>query len=363
MRAVHLTARGFRNLADLDLEVPAGGAVFLGDNAHGKTSVLECLDYPVLFRSFRAGTDQEVVRWDGTGFRVLLQAEVGNATHGFEIEVRRGVRRKRIRIDGAEPPRFTDAVGRWVAVTFLPTDLRLIQGAATERRRYLDRMLSLADPEYLRALLRYRATLAQRNAALRARQASVARAFDQSLAESGAVLATGRWRWVEDTREGFRAECDALGEPGGVALRYRGAPELGDPAAWEQALERAAPQELGRGMTLVGPHRDDLLLELGGRPLRDYGSTGQQRTAAVALRLSERGTLRRVLGAEPVLLLDDVFAELDGDRQRRLAARLEAADGGQVFVTAPRRDELPPRLALEPFELSEGRVRGARVAA
>ena len=360
---MHLTARSFRNLADLDLELPTGGAVFLGANAHGKTSLLECLDYPVLFRSFRAATDQEVGRWGGAGFRMCLAAEIAGDSRRFEIAMSRLARRKQIRVDGVEVPKLNDAVGQWITVTFLPSDLRLIQGGASERRRYLDRALSLADPGYLRSLWRYRATLAQRNAALRARRGSVARAFDGTLAEAGAGVVAKRERWVAAMQESFSAECDALGESGPVTLAYRGGAELSDPAAWPAALDLAAGQELARGATLVGPHRDDLRLEREGRALRDYGSTGQQRTAAVALRLCERATLRTARGAEPVLLLDDVFAELDGERQDRLASRLAAAPAGQVFVTAPRRDELPRHLSLEQFELYEGLVRAVRIAA
>ncbi|HEX9754298.1 MAG TPA: DNA replication and repair protein RecF [Gemmatimonadales bacterium] len=363
MRAVHLTARGFRNLADLDLELPPGGAVFLGPNAHGKTSLLECLYYPVLFRSFRAATDSEVTRWDGPGFRLTLEANVTGASRTFSAEFDRAARQKRVQVDGAPVPRITDAVGEWLAVAFLPTDLSLVQGAAVERRRYLDRVLSLADARYLRALIRFRATLAQRNAALRSGNDAVARAFDPQLREPGAYVVQRRHQWVREMAEEFAAECAALGEESRITIRYRGNPALAEEAEWDAALQAAAAQEITRGMSLVGPQRDDLMLECDGRSLRDFGSTGQHRTAAIALKLCELATLRAARRVEPVLLLDDVFSELDRERQQHLAARLGAPAVQQVCVTTPRRDELPPDLELEVFEVTLGRVRPAGVPA
>ena len=357
MRAVHLLARGFRNLADLDLDLPPGGAAFLGPNGHGKTSVLESLYYPVLYRSFRAATDLDVCRWDGLGFQVTVQAETAADAGEYAASFLRDGRKKRITIDGVETPRLADAVGRWLAVAFLPTDLHLVQGPAAERRQYLDRVLSLSDQAYLRALLRYRGVVAQRNAALRAGRADLARAFEPGLAEPGAYVVGRRLGWVTATAPRFVAECGTMGETMTPTLRYRGNPDLADPGAWSAALEAAAPREAARGMSLIGPQRDDLVLELDGHTLREFGSTGQQRTAAIALKLCELTTLGEMRGTEPVLLLDDVFAELDRDRQERLAQRLGGPGVRQVFVTAPRRDELPPALELPVFEVREGRVR------
>jgi DNA replication and repair protein RecF len=166
-----------------------------------------------------------------------------------------------------------------------------------------------------------------------------------------------RLAWVTATAPRFVAECATMGETMRPTLRYRGNPDLADPGAWSAALEAAAEREAARGMSLIGPQRDDLVLELDGHLLREFGSTGQQRTAAIALKLCELTTLGEMRGTEPVLLLDDVFAELDRDRQERLAHRLGGPGVRQVFVTAPRRDELPPALELPVFEVREGRVR------
>jgi DNA replication and repair protein RecF len=357
VRLQHLVARDFRNLADLECQPPAGGAVLLGANAQGKTNFLEAVYYPVLFRSFRGAADAEVARFNGPGFHLEVGLE-GAAARGVSATFHAARRKKRITLDGEEPARLADVVGAWLAVAFLPADVGLASGAAAERRQYLDRLLSLADPGYLRALLRYRAALAQRNGALRQGRTEVARAFDAPLTAAGAEVVRAREVWAAAAAEQFAAELEWVAEPESVRLRYRGTAGLADPAAWTEVLERALPADRARGITTVGPHRDDLVLEVGGRPLRDFGSTGQQRSAAVALKLIEIATLRDSRGTEPALLLDDVFAELDRDRQRRLGRRLLDSGERQVFLTAPRPDELPPDLELPVWEMKEGRVRG-----
>lgn len=355
MRLRRLVARGFRNLADLECEPAAGGMAVLGANAQGKTNLLEAIYYPVLFRSLRGAQDQEVLRFGEPAFRVeaaLEAATVATVAVGYQA----AGRRKRILVDGAEPLRVADAVGEWLAVAFLPADVGLAGGPAAERRHYLDRLLSLAEPRYLRALARYRAALAQRNSALRQDRPELAEAFDAPLAAAGAEVTATRERWAGRAAEQFRTELEGIGELAEARLHYRAGSALGDPAAWPAALREARAADRARRLTTVGPHRDDLALEIGGRPLRGHGSTGQQRSAAVALKLIEIATLREARGTEPALLLDDVFAELDRDRQGRLARRLLGDGVRQVFLTAPRQDELPGELELEVWRMQEGRL-------
>ena len=245
----------------------------LGGNAQGKTNFLEAVYYPVLFRSFRGAPDQEVSGFGTAGFHV--EATVEDA--GVEVLAAGYLpagRRKRILLDGGEPERLTEAVGRWLAVVFLPGDVDLASGPAAVRRQYLDRLLSLADRGYLAALSRYRAALAQRNSALRQNRAELAWAFDAPLAAAGAAIVEARERWARQAGERFAAEFDCLGERGRAQLSYKGAPELVDPGAWSQALEQARTVDLTRCVSTVGPHRDDLRLEIGERPVREFGSTG-----------------------------------------------------------------------------------------
>ena len=353
MRLRRLVARGFRNLADLDREIPSQGLVLLGANAQGKTNLLEAIYYPVLFRSFRGATDGQVMGAP-PGFSVELHIGGGSAA---SVAATYSGRKKRITIDGEEVGRLADSVGQWLAVAFLPADVGLASGPAIQRRQYLDRVLSLSDRRYLRALTSYRAALAQRNSALRQGQSDMARAFDGVLAAAGAALISWRLEWVANAAEQFAAELECLGESGEARLRYRGRRELADAAGWETALAESLPADRARAMTTVGPHRDDLVLEVDGRRLRDYGSTGQHRSAAIALKLIELTSLSRARDTEPALLLDDVFAELDGDRQHRLAARLLESGDRQIFITSPRQDELPGNLELPVWVVEGGRIR------
>ena len=352
MRIRRLVARGYRNIADLDREAPERGLVLLGANAQGKTNLLEAIYYPVLFRSFRGAADGQVV---GAAPGFSVEVHIGGGAVASVAATYAG-RKKRITVDGEEMHRLTDSVGQWLAVTFLPADVGLASGPAVERRQYLDRVLSLSDRRYLRALTSYRAALAQRNSALRQGLVEVAQAFNGALASSGAALVRWRLDWVDSAAEQFAAELECLGERGSACLRYRGRIELADPAGWEAVLAESLAEDRARGMTRVGPHRDDLVLEVAGRRLRDYGSTGQQRSAAIALKLIEITTLRLARHTEPALLLDDVFAELDVDRQRRLAARLLESGDRQIVITSPRRDEVPANLDLPVWVVADGKV-------
>jgi DNA replication and repair protein RecF len=353
VRLLKLVTRGYRNLEDLQCEPPKRGAAILGANAQGKTNLLEAIYYPVLFRSFRGSPDTMVMR-EALGFHVEAHVD---GTGPRVVGATYNGRKKRITVDGAEAERLTGVVGTWLAVAFVPADLGLASGAAAERRRYLDRVLSLSDREYLRSLSLYRAALAQRNSAIRQDRIEVAQAFSRALADSGADLIRRRLEWVTRAAAQFAGEFECLAEEGGATLTYRGHTDLADPDRWDAALAAALRDDRARGMTTIGPHRDDLVLEIGGRRIRDYGSTGQQRSAAVALKLVEMTELRRARNTEPVLLLDDVFAELDRERQTRLSLRLLGTEDRQVFVTSPRADELPPNLGLPVWVMEGGRIR------
>jgi len=358
VRLTRLTVRSFRNLADGTLEIPEPGLVLLGPNGQGKTSFLEAAAYPVLFRSFRTSQDGELVRFGENGFHVAVDFRRAGNVHSLGATFRTGRRKKELTADGAAVDRIVDVAGQWAAVVFTPEDVRLAAGPAAGRRLHLDRTLALSDHGYLAALGRYRLALAQRNAALRQGRADLAAAFDAPLARAGADITGARLAWVERVGGEFGTMLHALGEPATGALRYHGSPDLASAEAWPERLARAAPRDLARGATTVGPHRDDLELRLDGRPLRDYGSTGQHRSVAIALKLLELETIERAIGTRPALLLDDVFAELDEGRQARLAERIfGGATPPQVLITSPRRDELPAGLSLPHWQMGGGRVR------
>ena len=345
----HFTVRNFRNITCADLDLPDDGIALVGDNGQGKTNLLEAVAYLALFRSVRGVRDRELLRHDTAAFHVAA-----TATHARAARVSVGVSHageKRVTLDDVEAPRLSDALGAVSSVCFSPADVSLVNGSPGERRRFLDIALALSARRYLSALRLYRAALARRNAALRrsTHGDSAVAAWEPALAEHGAVLLAERAGWVERVAPEFARLCALIGERAPVTLSYHSAVAASAaPAEYRDALERALArgraQDVRRGVTQAGPHRDDLLLRLDGRDLRLVGSAGQQRTAAIALRLLEAATLREESGAQPVLLLDDPFAELDRERAACVLALLDercARGEGQTVLCVPRADDIP----------------------
>jgi DNA replication and repair protein RecF len=359
-----LAVRDFRNIERLDLALAPTGLAVVGENGHGKTNLLEAIYYLQLLRSVRGARDPDLVRFGAAGFHVAGTVD----PDGREVAVgfaRQG-KRKRAKLNGAEPQRLSDALGKLPSVIFSPGDVQLVAGAPSERRRYLDVVLALTSRPYLNALQTYRAALARRNAALRdalrtgGGEGRVA-VWEPALAEHGAVLWRERSRWVDERRDEFAQLCEAIGERAPVSMRYATAlAATDDPAgALAAALATKRSLDLRRGVTHAGPHRDDLELALGGRDLRLFGSAGQQRTAAIALRMLESQTLRDRTGSPPLLLLDDPFAELDARRAHRILGLLGEAGMGQVLVAVPREVDIPPELTrLERREIRDGVLSG-----
>lgn len=357
---VHVSARDYRNFTRLDVAVPPAGLVIVGENGHGKTNLLEAVAYLGLLRSFRGARDAEVIRFGAPAFHVRATLDAPSPWHTVSVGYERATRKKRAMLDGVEHPRLTHALGAVPSVEFSPADVSLVAGAPGERRRYLDVMLALSSPAYLQALQQYRGALLRRNAVLRQAQRDGARSADHdarvsvwepALAEHGGYVVAARQQFVRDHAERYADLCTAIGERQRALLRYsavggdNNAPAATDPIAQQESLTRALAQqrstELRRGVTLVGPHRDELQLQLGARDLRTFGSAGQQRSAAIALRLLELATLRAALGRAPLLLLDDPFAELDLGRAGRVLALLEDAGASQLLLAVPREEDIP----------------------
>jgi DNA replication and repair protein RecF len=357
---VHLAAREYRNFSSLDVAVPANGLVIIGENGHGKTNLLEAAAYLALLRSFRGARDVDVIRFGAPAFHVRATLAPPASWHTVSVGYERATKKKRATLDGVEQPRLTSALGALPSVEFSPADVALVTGGPSDRRRYLDVMLALSSPSYLQALQQYRAALLRRNAALRLAQRDGGRGqehearvsiWEPAMAEHGGVVAAARHAFVQQQSERYRQLCAAIGERQDAHMRYtavggdNSAGSAVNATAQREALERAftqqRPTELRRGVTLVGPHRDELQLHLGGRDLRTFGSAGQQRSAAIALRLLELSTLRTAIGYAPLLLLDDPFAELDLGRAGRVLALLEDAGASQVLLAVPREEDIP----------------------
>ena len=365
-----LALRDFRNLARLDLTVPSAGVVVIGENGQGKTNLLEAIYYLHLLRSVRGARDVDVVRFGAPGFHIAARTG-GGPHHELSAGFERQGRRKRVKVDGAEPPRLSDALGALPCVLFSPADVDLVAGAPSSRRRYLDILLALSSRPYLAALQRYRGALAQRNAALRDAMRSAGPRTEQRvavweapLAEHGAVLWRERVMWTDVAAGRFAELCASIGEQAPVSMRYATSLEPASMDVYDVAqaltssLEQKRALDIRRGLTHSGPHRDDLVLALDGRELRAFGSAGQQRTAAIALRLLEAETLRARLGVAPIFLLDDPFAELDVRRSSNILELLAAQGMGQTLLTVPRESDIPPALTtLARWRIADGIVR------
>ena len=365
IRLNKISIRDFRNLERVDLELPAEGAVIVGDNGHGKTNLLEAIYYLQIMRSIREARDQDLTRFDSAGFHIAAQANTPEA-RDISVGFDRIARRKKVTANGSEVRRLSDALGALPAVMYSPRDLELVSGPPSERRRYLDLVLALTDRKYLNALQHYRANLIRRNAALRnaVRRGSMRddqqiSVWEPALAEHGSVLIEARARWVSEAAPKFTELAQRIGESGEARMHYA-SPFAESEARYDvllAAYEEKRPLDLRRGLTHVGPHRDDLELTVDGRYLRLFGSAGQQRSASIGLKMLEAETLREHAGAEPLLLLDDPFAELDIHRAGKILMMLEERGRGQTILVVPREADIPPGLMrLDRLQIKNGVV-------
>ena len=366
----NLRLRQYRNFAELELDIPAAGVAIIGENGSGKTNLLESIYYLEIFRSFRGAPDEQLVRFAADAFHVRGQI-AGERTTEIGVGYEPKSRRKRVLVDGVEPERMTGAIGQLGAVIFSPSDVEIVAGAPAERRRYLDIVLSLNVPGYLSSLQRYRQLLKNRNAVLRSGRVDQAllAVWEEPLVEAGARLTVERAGWVAGHAESFAARYSSIS--GGVrgSLRYvcgiRGELDFGDELQirerFREDLQRLINRERERGQTLSGPHRDDLSFDYengaGSVDLREFGSGGQVRTAAIALRMIEAETIHASRNQDCLVLLDDVFAELDVPRSRRIMELLEAEEHGQVILTAPKESDIQLRGGrLQTWRIASGKV-------
>jgi DNA replication and repair protein RecF len=313
--------------------------LFLGSNAQGKTNVLEALYCLSTTRSFRAAVDEEMIQFgqEAGAIEGLLQREEGREQ--IRLELRRE-KNKALLVNGKKQKKLSSLLGRLPAVIFSPDDLFLIKGGPGLRRKYLDVTILQMDQGYLGHFQQYERTLKQRNSLLRQKLPDVEaqlKIWDLPLAEHGVALMVKRSE-IAGRLSGFAGQAlnDLTGGAEIFEVRYEPqVPFEGDAGSLKekmlQALGQARREEMARGITVVGPHRDDLGLFVNGKPLRKFGSQGQQRTGALALKLAQLSLLTEGCHTAPLVLFDDVMAELDDQRRAFFLNRLQ--QGGQAFLT------------------------------
>ena len=347
MQITELTLRSYRSYETLHLAFDPGVQIFLGANAQGKTNIIEALYYAAFGRSHRTSSDAELIRVGADGAHIGLSFRRHDVPGELSFTFARGARR-RITYAG-ESLRQRDLVGILPMVLFSPEDLFLVKGAPALRRRYLDAELSQASPAYYGELLRYTRILKQRNAVLKDIRERLAAPddlspWDAQLAKSAAYIVTRRIAAVAQLGA-LSARVQAVLAAGEeLTLAYEiagaGAEDFAEDDMTEslhlwynKMLCEGRARDIARAATGVGPHLDDLVLRVGGMSLRSYGSQGQQRTGALALKLAELFYLQENIGEAPILLLDDVMSELDADRRRALLDFIRH-EHIQTFITA-----------------------------
>ena len=365
----NLTLKNFRNYADIELDLSPGLTIFRGANAQGKSNLLEAIYLLALTKSTRAHNERDVIRFEAAD-RTPYTRIIGTALqkNGQQIEVRidmaiapgqaestNGMYQKRIRVNGVPKP-ASQSVGAIAAVLFSADDLSLVTGPPSNRRRYMDVLLSQVDKDYIKTLQRYLKVMTQRNQLLKRIREGQAEQdelefWNNELSQHGARITERRRMAVialaPQATESYNAMAS---EEGQLELIYEPSIEQAgthqEIAAYiSNKLATVKTREIQMAQTLLGPHRDELRTTIGGLDVSQYGSRGQIRSVALSLRLAEAEYLTKALGEEPILLLDDVLSELDNARQLRVLQAACSAE--QALVTMVDSERQPPELEQE----------------
>ncbi|MDX2527751.1 DNA replication/repair protein RecF [Streptomyces europaeiscabiei] len=374
MHVTHLSLADFRSYARVEVPLDPGVTAFVGPNGQGKTNLVEAVGYLATLGSHRVSSDAPLVRMGADRAVIRAQVRQGERQQLVELELNPG-KANRARVNRSSQVRPRDVLGIVRTVLFAPEDLALVKGDPGERRRFLDELITARAPRMAGVRSDYERVLKQRNTLLktaalarrhggRTMDLSTLDVWDQHLARVGAELLAQRLDLVAAIQPLADKAYEQLAPGGGpVSLDYKpSSPAIVGHAReelYEQlmvALGESRKQEIERGVTLVGPHRDDVNLRLGQLPAKGYASHGESWSYALALRLASYDLLRAE-GNEPVLILDDVFAELDARRRERLAELV--APGEQVLVTAAVDDDVPGVLAGTRYTVSDGTVERA----
>ncbi|MCH9816151.1 MAG: DNA replication/repair protein RecF [Actinomycetia bacterium] len=362
----HIALTDFRSYGKASLELPSGPSVLVGPNGQGKTNLVEAIGYVATLSSHRVSSDAALIRQGREAALIQVAAKVDSRPISVEVTLNR-TGANQARVNKNRVPRIREALGNIRCVVFAPEDLRLVRGDPSERRRFLDELMVQVAPRYAGLRLDYERVLKQRNALLRssagrgsdAISASLA-AWDEQLIAAGTELMLGRLnalRWLAPALKTAYQQISPI--PAELTAEYRSSTgETQDlrnsedvAAALRVALLAQRSAELARGVTLVGPHRDDLEISLDGTLAKGFASHGESWSICLALRMASFSVITEITQDHPILVLDDVFAELDSQRRERLAHSVSSAD--QVLITAAVAADIPTGLGGQRFEVAK----------
>ncbi|UOF91760.1 DNA replication/repair protein RecF [Fodinisporobacter ferrooxydans] len=350
-----LQAKQFRNYQSLAIEFSPTANLIVGQNAQGKTNILEAILMLAVAKSHRTNKDQEMIRWGSE--KATISASINRSERRYKLELDVLKKGKRALINGVEKRKMSDFVGHLNIVLFAPEDLTLVKGSPQIRRKFMDLEIAQMSPKYLYHLSQYQKVLQQRNSILKNGQQQSIRSiqpilavWDEQIIEHGIKVIRKRYEFIHKLQKyANQIHQQISGGREDLSLSYVSSipiflpdttcKEEMNPLSAEQMrevyinqLEQRMPQDLQRGSTSIGPHRDDVQVSIHDKPVDIYGSQGQQRTAALSMKLAEIDLIKEEVGEYPILLLDDVLSELDEQRQQHLVKSM--GEKVQTFITA-----------------------------
>ena len=359
MRVTHLSLTDFRSYSNLELTFKSGQNIFIGENGEGKTNIIESLMYLALLSSHRISSDQPLVKLGAERAYVRAKIESEDRSTLVELEIN-ATKANRAKVNQNPVRSQKELLGIVKSICFSPEDLDLVRGDPSERRSFLDQLLIQRSPRLAGVITDYERALKQRNSLLKSRAPLTAlEPWNEHLANFGGEVIAGRLSLINEIEPLFQVAYRNLSEKKLAKLGYKSS--IPNPLTDKtenrtkilSAIEEVGGQERERGISLVGPHRDDLLLNLGDHPVKGYASHGESWSIALALRLASYQLFIND-GDKPILILDDVFSELDEGRREKLISISSAAE--QTFITVAVESDLPPEISGTRFKVTSGKV-------
>ena len=369
MRLSNLKLKNFRNYHETKLEFSPNINVLIGENAQGKTNLLESIYVLAMTKSHRTTNDRELIEFSEKS--AFLEGIVEKKTGNLRLSLSLSKKGKTARVNSLETPRLSQYIGKLNVILFSPEDLSLVKGSPAVRRRFIDMEFGQIDAVYLYELTRYRTILRDRNVYLKQLQTkqSTDRVYlevlTEQLAKSGAKIILKRLEFLKELENYAKIlHADITQQKENLTFKYKCTASIDDlemnqgaiEIRLKETFETIVDKEIFQGTTLIGPHRDDVSFKVNGRNVQTYGSQGQQRTTALAVKLAEIDLMRAKTGEYRVLLLDDVLSELDGERQTHLLKAIQ--DKVQTFLTTPGLNDIARQLIKQPrlFRINAGKI-------